>query len=147
MAKGNSVQTLLIAALVVLGGVVQYILMAQAIKDLLGRPRVRGDNKILWGLLILCVPMIGALIYSWMGPTSFLQRSTSVPGKMAPPQSVSGFPAPERDHRMPPPANVTPIRAARSLRSRPLQANEAPSSHGHARDKNASSMPPWKTGS
>lgn len=148
LAKGSSVQTLIIAALVILGGVVQYILMAQAIKDLLGRPRVRGDNKVLWGLVILCVPVIGALIYNWMGPTSFLQRASSLPRKVTPPQPMSSFYSPERHHhRILRPANVTQIRAARSLRSQQSPASHTPSAHDHAGEKNTSPMSPWKTGS
>ncbi len=59
--------------IVLLGGV-QYGLMVYAIRDLLRRPRVRGDNKVLWGLVILCLPIAGAMLYSVMGPTSFLPR-------------------------------------------------------------------------
>ncbi len=61
-----------------LGGV-QYALMAYAIRDLLRRPRVRGDNKVLWGLVILCLPIMGAMLYSVMGPTSFLPRPDRPP--------------------------------------------------------------------
>jgi hypothetical protein len=40
---------------------------------------VRGDSKVGWGLLILAVPFIGALIYGIMGPTSFLPRPNRPP--------------------------------------------------------------------
>jgi len=68
--------------IVLLGGV-QYGLMAHAIRDLLRRPRVRGDNKVLWGLVILCLPIAGALLYSIMGPTSFLPRAERSPTRPA----------------------------------------------------------------
>ncbi len=67
-------QTWLISVGIVLLGGVQYGLMAYAIRDLLRRPRVRGDNKVLWGLVVLCLPIAGAMIYFVMGPTSFLPR-------------------------------------------------------------------------
>lgn len=68
-------QTWLIGLGIVLLGGVQYGLMTYAIRDLMRRPRVRGDNKVLWGLVILCLPIVGAILYSVMGPTSFLPRS------------------------------------------------------------------------
>lgn len=70
-----TVQTALAIALVVGLGTAQYALMVQALRDLARRPRVRGGNKVAWGLLILCVPLVGALIYSWMGPTSLVRRA------------------------------------------------------------------------
>lgn len=72
-----SVQTAIAIALVVGLGAAQYTLMIQALRDLVRRPRVRGGNKAAWGLLILCVPIVGALIYGWMGPTSLLRRPHS----------------------------------------------------------------------
>lgn len=51
-----------------------YGLQIHAIRDLLRRPRVRGNKKALWALLILCVPIAGALIYLSLGPTSFIPR-------------------------------------------------------------------------
>jgi hypothetical protein len=84
---------------------VQYTLMYNAIRDLVRRPRVRGGNKVLWGLTILCIPIGGALIYGWMGPTSFLAR----------PRTSR---EPTRRTTSPPPApNVTPIGNAPSIRS------------------------------
>lgn len=70
-----TVQTALAIALVAGLGTAQYTFMVQALRDLARRPRVRGGNKVAWGLLILCVPLIGALIYSWMGPTSLVRRA------------------------------------------------------------------------
>lgn len=69
--------TLALATLIVALGTAQYMLMVQAIRDLIRRPRVRGGNKMSWGLLILCLPIAGALLYSWMGPTSFLRHGAA----------------------------------------------------------------------
>lgn len=79
-----STQSIILAAIILGLGATQYLLMLAAIRDLRWRPRVRGDNKVLWGLVILCVPFAGAMIYSWMGPTSFLRRPalSSVPTPM-----------------------------------------------------------------
>lgn len=52
-----------------------YGLQIHAIRDLLRRPRVRGNKKALWALLILCVPIAGALVYLSAGPTSFIPRA------------------------------------------------------------------------
>ncbi|MEJ7839891.1 MAG: PLD nuclease N-terminal domain-containing protein [Thermomicrobiales bacterium] len=106
----NLTTTLGAVAIIALGSL-QYLLMANGIRDLLRRPRVRGGNKVLWGLVILCLPIGGALIYGWMGPTSFLSR----------PQSRSD--AGPRPQPQPDPApNITPIGHARSVRtSRPQQ--------------------------
>jgi len=60
---------------VVLWGGVQYGLAVYALRDLVRRPRVRGDNKVLWALAILTLPLVGALLYTSMGPTSFLPRA------------------------------------------------------------------------
>lgn len=61
--------TLLICA-VVLWAVVQFGLMVWALRDLKHRHSVRGGNKVLWGFLILCVPVAGALIYAAAAPTT-----------------------------------------------------------------------------
>ncbi len=60
---------------VVLWGGVQYGLAVYALRDLVRRPRVRGDNKVLWALAILTLPLVGALLYASMGPTSFFPRA------------------------------------------------------------------------
>jgi hypothetical protein len=63
-----------------------YGLQIHAIRDLLHRPRVRGNKKALWALLILCVPIAGALIYLSAGPTSFMPRDgRSRPARQEPP--------------------------------------------------------------
>jgi len=151
-AKGNPVQTSILIALVLVGGVVQYILMAQAVKDLLRRPRVRGDNKVIWGLIILCVPFAGALIYNWMGPTSFMQRSSlrsrSLPSH---PATRAYTPAPQHRTQFTPPSNVTSIRAARSLQGQRQPAGRPPSTLGRDNDRarrvENALLPPRKTGS
>lgn len=74
-----SIQTFLLAVLVVVYGAAQYILAAQAIRDLVRRPSVRGGNKTVWGIVILTIPIGGALLYNWMGPTSFLRRHGPAP--------------------------------------------------------------------
>ena len=95
--------TLLAAIAIIALGALQYMLMANGIRDLIRRPRVRGGNKVLWGLGIICLPFAGALIYGWMGPTSFLAR----------PRSEHVAPQPSSDVAR----NVTPIGHARSVRS------------------------------
>lgn len=145
-------QTVILIALVLVGGVVQYILMAQAVKDLLRRPRVRGDNKVIWGLVILCVPFAGALIYNWMGPTSFLQRSTLRSRPLPSQPATRAFtPVPQHRTQISPPSNVTSIRAARSHHSQQQPAGRAPSTLGRnddrARRAENALLPPRKTGS
>lgn len=72
--------TLLICA-VVLWASVQYGLVIWALRDLKRRRSVRGDNKVLWGLVILCLPVAGALIYAAAAPTTPL---AAPPRLMAP---------------------------------------------------------------
>jgi hypothetical protein len=52
-----------------------YWLAGLALRDLLRRPVVRGDNKVAWGLAIVCLPYVGALVYGYMGAASFLPRT------------------------------------------------------------------------
>ena len=78
---GNwSLQTWLLALGVVVWGAAQYGLVYWTLRDLARRPRVRGDNKIVWALIILTLPVAGALLYAWMGPTSFFPRPPRTPG-------------------------------------------------------------------
>lgn len=63
----------LAVAVVLLAGL-QYSLTVYAVRDLVRRPSVRGNNKVAWGLLILGLPFIGPLLYTYMGPTSFIPR-------------------------------------------------------------------------
>ncbi len=64
-----------LATLIVVWGVAQYGLAYYTLRDLARRPRVRGDNKVVWALVILMLPLGGALLYASMGPTSFLPRT------------------------------------------------------------------------
>ncbi len=68
-------KTLLLICAVLLWAGVQYGLMAWAVRDLVRRPRVRGDNKILWAMLILTVPVIGALFYAAVAPMTPVART------------------------------------------------------------------------
>ena len=74
-ANVPDLKTLLLICAVLLWAGVQYGLMAWAVRDLLQRPRVRGDNKILWALLILTVPVIGALFYAAVAPVTPIARA------------------------------------------------------------------------
>ena len=69
-----SAQTWLLAVAIVAWAALQYGLVVWALRDLVRRPRVRGDNKVVWALVILTLPMVGALLYASVGPTSFLPR-------------------------------------------------------------------------
>lgn len=124
-------QSIVLATLIVGFGGVQYTLMAHAIRDLVRRPRVRGGNKVSWGLVILCLPIAGALIYGWMGPTSFIRRGSTTPtdytvrvsspaARPASPVRSAGPSSPARS--VPDPyRNITPIR-----RPRPAQKTQRP---------------------
>ncbi len=106
-----TLQTAMLATLIVILGAAQYALCVQALRDLVRRPRVRGENKVLWGIGILCVPIGGAIVYNWMGPTSFIHRSPAA--NMQSPHH--GDPAAEHQSGS---MNITPISAARSARRR-----------------------------
>ena len=78
-------QTALLICAVLLWAGVQYGLMAWAVRDLLRRPSVRGNNKVLWAILILTVPIAGALVYVVIAPvTPFarLPRSIASPAPL-----------------------------------------------------------------
>jgi hypothetical protein len=64
-----------LAVAILMAACAQYGLTVYALRDLVRRPSVRGDNKVVWGLAILTLPFLGALLYTYMGPTSFLPRS------------------------------------------------------------------------
>lgn len=101
-----SIQTLALATLIVAFGAAQYALVVQAIRDLIRRPRVRGGNKMSWALLIVCLPVAGAFLYSWMGPTSFIGHRTPTPR----PQVQEPLANDTRAAHGPRPRNVTPLR-------------------------------------
>ncbi len=109
-----SIQTAMLATLVIVFGVAQYALCIQSLRDLMRRSRVRGNNKVLWALAILCVPIGGALIYNWMGPTSFLHRPLA---------ATTTQDSPDDDYRG---SNITPITAAPSARKRTRATNWTP---------------------
>jgi hypothetical protein len=117
-----SVQTTILAILVLLLGIAQYFLASQALLDLRDRARVRGESRVLWALCILCIPFGGAIVYNWMGPTSFRARPlANVPDREAPP------------------TNVTPISAARSVRKQRSAADwNAPTRRGSNVDRTVS---------
>jgi hypothetical protein len=74
-ANVPDLKTLLLICAVILWACVQYGLMVWALRDLMQRPRVRGDNKVLWSLLILTVPVIGALFYVAVAPVTPIART------------------------------------------------------------------------
>jgi uncharacterized membrane protein YhaH (DUF805 family) len=84
MPDAWSLQTSLLVLAILLWTVAQYGLAYRALRDLARRPRVRGDNKVVWALVILILPFVGALLYAWMGPTSFLPRASRLPGGTTP---------------------------------------------------------------
>lgn len=67
-------QTAALAIGVVTIAVVQYVLTVRAVRDLLRRPKVRYGNKVGWGFLILCLPIMGAILYEIYGPVGFRPR-------------------------------------------------------------------------
>jgi hypothetical protein len=104
-----SVQTALLGLAVIAFGAIQYTLVYQTISDLMRRPRVRGGNRTSWGLLILCVPIVGALAYGWLGPTSFLSDRTA---GLVPRDTGAQDPLIQYTTEIPEPrpSNVTPLR-------------------------------------
>ena len=72
-------QRWLLAVAILVAGAVQYGLVVYTLRDLIRRPSVRGGNKVAWGLLILTLPLAGALAYASLGPTSFLNRPDRPP--------------------------------------------------------------------
>lgn len=59
-------RSLLIAA-IVLFVLVYYGLAFVALRDLRQRSWVRGQNKTAWALVILCLPILGATLYGFIG--------------------------------------------------------------------------------
>lgn len=103
--------SILLAAAVAAYGIIQYTFTIQALRDLRRRPRVRGGSRTAWGLVIMCIPIFGALIYSIMGPTSFRQQSAMpyVEREEVDPFFRYTTELPETR-----PANVTPLRPVAS---------------------------------
>jgi len=73
----DSLRTWLLVVAILAWAALQYGLMVWTLRDLWRRPRVRGGNKIVWALVIIVLPIIGALLYASIGPTSFLPRTPS----------------------------------------------------------------------
>ena len=125
-----------VIVLIVLGGFVQYSLMYLAMKDLIHRPRVRGDNKVAWALVVLCVPIAGALAYDWNGKTGFRTRAGATTANAASrrptrTETVDWLPTLPDIAPATPPGNITSIRTARSYREReatviPLRSGPRP---------------------
>ena len=67
-------QRVLLIFLVLVVAVAHYALASLALRDVYRRPVVRGGNKVAWVLFILCIPIVGALTYGYMGAASFLPR-------------------------------------------------------------------------
>jgi hypothetical protein len=110
--ESMSVQTVLLALGIIAFGAIQYTLVYQAMTDLVHRPRVRGGNRTSWGLLILCVPILGALAYGWLGPTSFLSaRATRLVPETAAQDPIIQYTTEIPESR---PSNVTPLRPRQS---------------------------------
>jgi hypothetical protein len=63
-------KTFLLICAVLLWAGVQYGLAIWAARDLLRRRRVRGDNKVVWMLVILIIPILGPLIYAVAAPVT-----------------------------------------------------------------------------
>lgn len=48
-------------------GVLQVVLLVVALVDLVKRERVRGGNKVVWGVVIVLVNIIGPIVYLLAG--------------------------------------------------------------------------------
>lgn len=71
-------RSLLIAA-ILLFAVVYYGIAFVALRDLLRRPSVRGQNKTAWALAILCLPILGATLYGYFGAMGITSRNVRAP--------------------------------------------------------------------
>ncbi len=47
--------------------ILQVVLMVVALVDLVKRERVRGGNKVIWGVVIVLVNIIGPIVYLLAG--------------------------------------------------------------------------------
>ncbi len=85
-----SAQTWLLALAIVAWAALQYGLVVWALRDLVRRPRVRGDNKVVWALVILTL----------LPPALWLRRLRNAPikvmdfGAAAPGAASAGNPRP-----------------------------------------------------
>jgi hypothetical protein len=71
-------RSILIAA-ILLFAAVYYGLAFVALRDLIRRPSVRGENKAAWALAILCLPILGATLYGYLGAMGAGGRATREP--------------------------------------------------------------------
>lgn len=67
-------ETALLVCAVLLWLGMHYGLIVWAMRDLVRRDGVRGQNKVLWAFLILIVPIIGPIAYSMAAPVTPLVR-------------------------------------------------------------------------
>lgn len=101
-----------------------YGLQAVALRDLRDEPRVRGDNKVLWALAILCLPYAGAIAYLSVGPMTLRRRAARPALRVVRSVGRAAHAEPER----PAPsafADLEPDRPAR--RPEPMTAHNGPS--------------------
>ncbi|MCO5220016.1 MAG: PLD nuclease N-terminal domain-containing protein [Thermomicrobiales bacterium] len=68
-------RSILIAA-ILLFAVVYYGLAFVTLRDLVRRPAVRGLNKTAWALSILCLPLLGAVLYGYFGTGNSPSRAS-----------------------------------------------------------------------
>ena len=129
-----SLLTVVLAIVVLLYGAAQYVLMAQALRDLARRSRVRGGNKVLWGIVILTIPIAGAMLYNWMGPTSFRSRDDAL-RERRPPGAAPAAPSMT--------TNVTPIWAARDERARRQRTASTSTGRGTRADSRSRDAYRW----
>ena len=105
--------------------VLWYGLQAVALRDLHARPRVRGDNKLMWAFVILCVPYAGALGYLSLGPTSFLCRPRRIAGRARSAQRSHAARTSSVSARRPAPQSPRPAAARNDPFPRPTRPRPA----------------------
>ncbi len=122
-------QSWALTLLIVMFAALQYTLAWSAIADLLHRPRVRGNSHTFWALVILCVPIIGALAYGAIGPTSFRSNQLQLAAQET--DAITRFIAAQER-----PANVTPFRkySGRMSERLPAQRPGVTRSRAHSAD-------------
>ncbi len=117
-----------LAGIAILGMAVSwYGLQFVALRDLHARARVRSGNRVLWALVILCVPYLGALGYTIWGPTGAPARTArpelrpAAPTRLTRADAAPVVPAPRA--RRPEPSGVSsrhtptyPVRPAMTIR-------------------------------
>lgn len=71
-------RSILIAA-ILLFAAVYYGLAIVALRDLYRRPAMRGQNRTAWALAVLCLPILGAVLYGYFGAAGSGMRSGRTP--------------------------------------------------------------------